>query len=61
MDDSATYHCAYCGEPVEVDVDLSAGRSQTYVEDCWVCCRPNVLTVTFDREGSASVRAEPES
>ncbi|MGB5261721.1 MAG: CPXCG motif-containing cysteine-rich protein [Gammaproteobacteria bacterium] len=31
--------CPYCGEPVEIDVDTSAG-SQDYIEDCPVCCRP---------------------
>ena len=60
-DDSATYPCAFCGEPNEVDVDLSAGRRQTYVEDCQVCCRPNVLAVRFDEEGQVTVEAEPES
>ena len=31
--------CPYCGEPIEMQVDRSAG-SQAYVEDCSVCCRP---------------------
>lgn len=31
--------CPYCGETIELQVDASAG-SQTYVEDCSVCCRP---------------------
>lgn len=31
--------CPYCGEPLELLVDLSAG-TQAYVEDCAVCCRP---------------------
>ncbi|WP_068830642.1 CPXCG motif-containing cysteine-rich protein [Pseudomonas sp. BMS12] len=31
--------CPYCGERVEVLLDLSAG-DQSYVEDCSVCCRP---------------------
>ena len=31
--------CPYCGEPVELAVDDSAG-SQAYFEDCPVCCRP---------------------
>lgn len=60
-DDSATYPCAFCGETNVVGVDLSAGRRQTYVEDCQVCCRPNLLTVVFDRDGFAQVRADPES
>ena len=31
--------CPYCGEPIELLVDESAG-SCSYVEDCQVCCRP---------------------
>jgi len=29
-------------------VDESAGRRQSYVEDCQVCCKPNVLRVVYD-------------
>lgn len=61
FDDSSTFHCAFCGERNEIDVDLSAGMRQSYVEDCQVCCRPNLLQVRFDAEGVASVEAEPES
>ena len=31
--------CPYCGERFETQADTSAG-SQSYVEDCAVCCRP---------------------
>ena len=31
--------CPYCGEPVELTIDATAG-SQAYIEDCGVCCRP---------------------
>lgn len=61
METSASYVCAYCGESVDIDVDPSAAGTQQYVEDCWVCCRPNVLTVIFDRDGDVSVTARPES
>ncbi len=60
FDDSATFRCAFCGELNEVDVDISAGSRQTYVEDCQVCCRPNLLRVRFDAEGAARVEAEVE-
>jgi hypothetical protein len=30
-------------------VDQSAGRRQSYIEDCQVCCKPNVLRVEYDR------------
>ncbi len=42
------YRCRACGEPNEVFVDTTAGVRQVLVEDCSVCCRPNVLTITLD-------------
>lgn len=55
------YQCAGCGEWNETAVDESAGSSQSYVEDCQVCCRPNVLRVTYDRDaGEFVVGAELE-
>jgi hypothetical protein len=42
------YQCAGCGEWNETAVDESAGSKQSYVEDCQVCCKPNVLTVWWD-------------
>ncbi len=61
FDDSATFRCAFCGEFNDVGVDLSAGLRQSYVEDCQVCCRPNLLRVRFDEEGRVEVAAERES
>jgi transcription elongation factor Elf1 len=31
--------CPYCGQHISVVLDTSV-RSQVYVEDCEVCCRP---------------------
>ena len=42
------YVCAGCGEWNETTVDESAGRRQRYVEDCQVCCKPNLLRVSWD-------------
>jgi len=33
------YQCPYCWEQVSVLVDVSQS-SQTYIEDCEVCCNP---------------------
>src|ERR1051325_5889517 len=40
--------------------DLSAGSSQEYVEDCPVCCRPNVIHIEVDEDGELRVWAEGE-
>lgn len=57
--DSARTDCPYCGEPIEIVVDLSVSE-QSYIEDCSVCCRPINLSVTVDAEGRASVQAARE-
>jgi len=37
-----TKHCPYCDEPIDLVVDCSVA-SQTYTEDCQVCCQPMVV------------------
>ena len=59
---SAQYQCPSCFEWIEITVDPSAGSRQSYVEDCQVCCRPNLLDIVWDRSaGAYSVTAQPES
>jgi hypothetical protein len=42
------FQCAGCGEWNSTAVDDSAGRTQSYVEDCQVCCKPNLLHIAYD-------------
>ena len=58
--DTERIHCPYCGEPIVVAVDRSV-RVQEYVEDCDVCCRPMVLRVAVDEDGTADITARAES
>jgi hypothetical protein len=60
MQDEANYVCNSCGEEIVVPIDVSAGMSQRYVEDCPVCCRPNLVHVEIDPSGEAHVWAESE-
>jgi hypothetical protein len=60
MQSEATYICGACGEEIVVPIDLSAGMTQEYVEDCPVCCRPNVVQVAIDEGGEAQAWAEAE-
>ena len=36
--------CPWCGEPLEMTIDCSAG-DQDYVEDCQICCAPILVRV----------------
>ena len=42
--------CPYCAETIMVRADLSAG-SQSYVEDCQVCCQPIMISVQVAGDG----------
>lgn len=42
--------CPYCGESIAIDIDPSGG-SQTYIEDCQVCCRPIVFKLSIGYDG----------
>ena len=52
--------CPYCGESIEILIDASI-RSQQYIEDCQVCCRPITLRVEIDAEGEPQVHASGEN
>ena len=47
--------CPYCGEPNEIGIDAGGGAFQDYVEDCQVCCRPNVLRLEWDQRAQEYV------
>lgn len=46
--EETSYTSDVCGETIVIPIDLSAGESQEYVEDCPVCCRANVIHVELD-------------
>jgi hypothetical protein len=60
MQNEASYTCDVCGEEIVVPLDLSAGASQQYVEDCPVCCNPNVIHLEVDADGDVRVWGEAE-
>ncbi len=62
MPEPVVLDCPYCGERFESSADPSAG-SQTYIEDCAVCCQPIVVTLEVDDDGeivAVSTRRESD-
>lgn len=39
------FYCPYCSEEITMLIDISVD-SQTYIEDCEVCCRPIEIRYT---------------
>jgi transposase-like protein len=60
MTESRLVYCPYCGEENEIEIDLSAGKRQSYEEDCQVCCRPWKVSVKVDSEGEPIVELKTE-
>jgi hypothetical protein len=42
------FMCASCGEENDILLDPSEGDKQEMVQDCSVCCRPNVIRARFN-------------
>ena len=60
MTEEAEVTCPYCWETVSLEVDNSAG-SQTYTEDCPVCCQPLLVRLSVANDGSYLVDIQREN
>ena len=49
--DEGSYICPTCGESIVIPLDTSAGTDHEYVEDCPVCCNPNLIHLEFFGDG----------
>jgi hypothetical protein len=56
----SAYTCPSCGEVIDIALDRSGGDEQEYVEDCPVCCNPNVIHVEYFDDEVPRVWAEAE-
>ena len=52
--------CPFCWETIPLLVDISAGSCQ-YTEDCSVCCRPILISLTVRSEDDWSISLDPEN
>ena len=58
--DEQVVGCPYCGENIDVLVDQQE-VDDSYIEDCQVCCRPIVFTITEDELGNLLVTVRDEN
>ena len=61
IDDVQDVECPYCGALNAITIDPSGGASQSYVEDCQVCCRPWEVQVTIDEDGKVGIELSTEN
>lgn len=53
LETTAEVSCPYCGEIITLFLDLSVA-TQTYVEDCSVCCQPMNVSYSVE-DGELSI------
>lgn len=57
---TALLQCPYCWQQIGVIVDCSVS-SQEYIEDCSICCRPIVISVTCSGCEVESIEGKSEN
>lgn len=60
MKEQGSYVCDSCGEEIVIPLDISEGSSQEYVEDCPICCCPNVIHIDWEDSEEPRVWARRE-
>lgn len=50
------FQCPYCWKEISMILDTSI--SQTYIEDCEVCCNPIEITVSFNNKELTAFQAQ---
>ena len=60
LNEAGGYICDHCGEEIVVPIDVTEGTTQEYVEDCPVCCNPNIIFVDIDLDGQVRVSSRAE-
>ena len=53
IENELEYLCPYCGEKLFLEVDLSGGPRQQFIQDCEVCCHPVKIRLEL-KEGEVS-------
>ena len=54
--ETCAVQCPYCGETIEVDVE-PLEETQSFIEDCTVCCRPIQYEATSNSSGELEIVA----
>jgi hypothetical protein len=60
FDPAGSYRCPSCFESIDTWIDPENGVRQEYVEDCPVCCRPNLVRARIGPDGALQVEAQAE-
>ncbi len=51
------FKCPYCHQRISMILDISVEGTQTYIEDCEVCCRPIQVIYTTENAQLISFQA----
>ena len=55
VEENEFINCPYCWQQIEVAVDCTQPEL-SYVEDCYVCCRPIHFSIFVDQQGIPNIQ-----
>ncbi|KFL34550.1 MULTISPECIES: CPXCG motif-containing cysteine-rich protein [unclassified Sulfurospirillum] len=54
-----TITCPYCWENFSIFIEPSCEVGESYVEDCYVCCRPIEIVIASTSDDAIEIRINP--
>lgn len=51
-----TITCPYCWESFDIVIEPSIEAGESYVEDCYICCRPIEIYIASQRGEESEIR-----
>ncbi|AOO66527.1 CPXCG motif-containing cysteine-rich protein [Sulfurospirillum halorespirans] len=54
-----TITCPYCWENFTIFIEPSSEVGESYVEDCYVCCRPIEIVIAAKSDDTVEIRINP--
>ena len=59
FEEDHSFSCPYCQSFISIRVDVTGGRTQVFVVDCEVCCRP--IDIKLEEEDGQILNFDAES
>jgi len=56
LEEEVFFQCPHCWQQISMVFDSTAG-SQTYVEDCEICCGPIKVSYSVSENGELSIQS----
>ena len=58
IEEDCDFDCPYCGDQNSVRLEATAGKKQSFIQDCVTCCKPIQIRTEFNNDTRIEFSAE---